>query len=214
MELYTKRFFLLLFAIASLGLLTPLTSTITAHASDDVKVAKSSRFAGDVFLIKGGFNVFSDGFDSIASKLAKKGIKANLSRHTKVKQIATQIIKNRKKYGRKPVVLIGHSWGANAVMEIAEILKRNKIRVNYAVTFAATNPKPVPSNVQKLTNYYFEKDGWGKPVRAARGFRGRLKNIDMSRNSKIHHFNIDENPRLQNQVIRNIQRFVKSRRVS
>ena len=125
-----------------LGLLDAFIFDGKVYASDELKLAKSSRFAGDVVLIKGGFDVFSGGFDKIATKLAKKGIKATVSRHTKVKQIANQIIANRKKYGRKPVVLIGHSWGANAVMEIASILKRNKIRVNYAVTFAATNPNP------------------------------------------------------------------------
>ncbi len=213
MFFFVKRFFLLILLSLAFGSAAQFGSVQQVRASDAVKLAKSARFPGDVVLIKGGFDVFSDGFDEIAAKLAKKGIDARVSRHTRVQQIANRIIANQKKYGRKPVVLIGHSWGANAVIEIAEILKRKRIRINYAVTFAPTNPKRIPSNIQKLTNYYFKSGGWGKPVRAAKGFRGRLKNIDVSPNSDIGHFNIDENPKLQNQVIRNIQRFVKRRRI-
>ena len=40
------------------------------------------------------------------------------------------------------------------------------------------------------------------------GFRGVLKNVDLSNDRKIHHTNIDDRPKLQNQVVRNILRFL------
>ena len=177
-------------------------------------LAKKKKFAGDVVLIRGGFNVFSGGLDLMAAKLAKRGIKAKVAKHTQAQSIAASIIANQKKYGRKPVILVGHSWGANTLLEVAEILKKKRIRIAYAATFAATNPGRAPNNIRKLTNYYFKKDGWGKVIRPGRGFRGRLKNIDMSTSSSVNHFNIEENPKLQRQVINNIRRFLKRNRVS
>lgn len=191
----------------------------SVHASDvkkeqTLQIAKKSSFRGDVILVRGGFDVFSRGMDQMAAKLVKKGIDAKVFKHTQANQIAAHIISNQKKFGRKPIVLIGHSWGANAIIRVAKALKKKRLRVTYMATFAATAPEPAPNNISKLTNYYFKKDGWGKPVTTVKGFRGRLKNIDMSKNPDIHHFNVEEQPRLQNQVIRNVLRFVKPRRRS
>lgn len=201
----------LLFVIASL-LVFPELSQSTAHA-EQVELAKKARYRGDVILIKGGFNVFSDGLDTIAGKLRKRGLKVHVRRHSEYQSIAAGIIANQKKHGRKPIVLIGHSWGANSAIKIAKILRKKRLRVNYLASFAATDPEPVPSNVRKLTNYYFKTDGWGKPVKRGRGFRGTLKNIDMSKKKSVHHFNVEQQPRLQSQVIRNVLRHFRSKRL-
>lgn len=203
----------LLVGLFSLVALAP-TYTIAAQAQKvpTLQLAKKSSFRGDVILVRGGFDVFSRGMDQMADKLVKKGVDAKVFKHTQANEIAARIIKNQKKFGRKPIVLIGHSWGANAIIRVAKVLKKKRMRVTYMATFAATDPETAPNNISKLTNYYFKKDGWGKPVKTVKGFRGRLKNIDMSKNPDVHHFNVEEQPRLQNQVIRNVLRFVKPKR--
>ena len=175
-------------------------------------VARRNSFSGDVIFVRGGFDVFSKGLDQMAAKLRKRGVKARVVSHTNTAKTVAEILKHQKRFGRKPVVLIGHSWGANEVIRIAEGLLKKRIRVNYMVTFAATNPPPIPRNVLKATNYYFKKDGWGKPIRRGRGTRGRLKNIDLSTTPGVHHFNIDEFPKLQRQVIRNVLRYIRVRK--
>ena len=67
--------------------------------------------------------------------------------------------------------------------------------------------------VHSISKEHEEKDGWGKPVTTRKGFRGRLKNVDMSKHADVNHFNVDENPRLQKQVINNVLRVIRSRRV-
>ncbi len=195
----------LLFATTAFG------DEIEKHAS-----SKNANLRGkapsNIYLLRGFGDVFSKGLDAIGAKLQKRGINAQVKSHSNWQSITREIIMNRKRHGRKPVVLIGHSLGANAVLKIGRQLKRNRIRVDYMATFAATNPVPVSSNVRRITNYYFKKDGWGKPVKRGAGFRGVLKNIDFSGNKSIGHFNIDEQPKLQNQVIRNILRYVRSRK--
>ena len=202
----------LCFFSLAFGLISNASATENGMAAT-IQLAKKGRFQGDVILVRGGFDVFSRGMDQMATKLVKKGVKAKVFKYTQTKQIADHIISNQKKFGRKPIVLIGHSWGANAIIRVAKILEKQKLKVTYMATFAATAPEPAPTNIKKLTNYYFKKDGWGKPVSTMKGFRGRLKNIDMSNNPEIHHFNVEEQPRLQNQVIRNVLRFVKPNRL-
>ncbi|MFD0915451.1 DUF726 domain-containing protein [Pseudahrensia aquimaris] len=167
------------------------------------------KVSADVYLLRGFGNVFSRGLDEMSAKLQKQGVPAKVAHHSEWKNIADQIAANRRKFGRRPVVLIGHSLGANAVLRMAQELRKKRITVQYMATFAATAPPPVPSNVRKLTNYYFKTDGWGKPIAKGKGFRGNLKNIDFSKSKTIGHFNIDKQPRLQRQVIRNVLRFVK-----
>lgn len=176
--------------------------------------AQANRYAGDVFLLRGFADVFSRGLDEIGEKLKTEGIEAQVISHRSWETALRTIIANQEKHGRKPVVLIGHSLGANAVIQIAEELKKRRIRVNYLVTFAATNPQPVPSNVGKATNFYFATDGWGLPLRAGPGFRGQLKNIDFSKSETVGHFNIDEQERLQRQVIDNTKRFIDGKQGS
>lgn len=190
------------------------TAAQTAHNAPastkaPLKVSKARRHQGDVFLLRGFANVFSRGLDQMGDKLQKRGIDAKVIPHGNWETALSTILANRRKHGRKPVVLIGHSLGANKAILLADALRKKRIRVDYLVTFAATNPTPIPSNVRKVTNYYFKTDGWGEPIEKGPGFRGRLKNIDFSNSKTIGHFNIEKQPRLQNQVIRNVLRFVK-----
>jgi len=180
-----------------------------SNSAKQTSVLAKAKNKGDVYLLRGFGNVFSRGLDQIGAKLKKRGIDAEVVHHGDWNEVLSTIIANRKKYGRRPVVLIGHSLGANAILRIATALKKKRIKVQYMVTFAATNPVPVPSNVRKLTNYYFATDGWGKKIAKGRGFRGNLKNIDFSNSKTVGHFNIDKQPRLQRQVINNVLRFVK-----
>ena len=191
-----------------------LSTAWTANAGNTIQIVKRSSYRGDVVLVRGGFNVFSEGFDIIAKKLKKRGIKVKIYSHSQAQQIASSIISNQKKFGKKPIILIGHSWGANAVIRVAKMLQRKGLKVRYMATFAATNPGIAPSNIQKLTNYYFKKDGWGEPVRTTKSFRGRLKNVDMSSAQDANHFNVDEIPKLQSQVINNVLRYIRPRRNS
>lgn len=193
---------------------TPITVGAQPKTADTTNVgsklaASKISFAGDVIFVRGGFNVFSSGLDQMAAKLRKRGIKSQVISHTSTTLTVAKIVKRQKRFGRKPIVLIGHSWGANEVIRIAQGLLKKRVQVSYMVTFAATNPPPIPRNVLKVTNYYFKKDGWGKPIRRGKGARGRLKNIDLSTTPGIHHFNIDESPKLQRQVIRNVLRYVR-----
>ena len=202
--------FLQLFACSLVLLLTPAAPAWSfGLETHETAAARAKR--GDVYLLRGFGNVFSRGLDAMGSKLSKSGVSAKVIGHGSWQSAVRQIVKNRKKR-RTPVVLIGHSLGANKALRMAEALAKERIPVSFLVTFAATNPRPVPRNVRKATNYYFESEGWGEKLKRGPGFRGRLKNIDFSKSKTVGHFNIDKQPRLQRQVINNVLRIVGARK--
>ncbi len=166
-------------------------------------------YPGDVYLLRGFGDVFSRGLDDLATKLADRGVDVRVIGHAGWEEAASTIIANQKRYGRKPVILIGHSLGANAAILVAQRLHAQNIEVQYLVTFAATAPDPVPGNVEKVANYYFATHGWGEKVVGGAGFHGILANKDFSQAANIGHFNIEKQADIHMDVIRNVLRIVR-----
>jgi len=61
----------------------------------------------------------------------------------------------------------------------------------------------------RAVNYY-QSSGWGAPVTAGPGFRGKLSNIDVTEESTVSHINIDKSPRIQAEIAREIGAIVKA----
>jgi hypothetical protein len=77
------------------------------------------------------------------------------------------------------------------------------------VTLAPYRQNPVPVNVMRAINYY-QSSGWGAPVTAEPGFRGKLSNIDVREDSTVSHINIDKSTRIQAEIEREIGAVVKA----
>lgn len=166
-------------------------------------------YAGDVYLLRGFADIFSRGLDELGTKLADRGIDVRVIGHGAWESAASTIIANQKRFGSKPVVLIGHSLGANAAILMAERLRARNIEVQYLVTFAATAPEPVPGNVARVANYYFATHGWGEKLVAGAGFHGALDNKDYSQSQDIGHFNIEKQADIHRDVIRNVLGIIR-----
>jgi pimeloyl-ACP methyl ester carboxylesterase len=164
---------------------------------------------GEVYMLRGFGDVFSRGLDEMTQALAARGIDAQVVSHTAWRRVLRAILDDRQRYGPRPIVLIGHSLGANAVIEIAEELQQRNIAVQYVATLAATGPDPVPANVQRADNFYFQTHGWGEPLVPGPGFSGTLRNLDFSDDSDVGHFNIDKQPKIQRVLLANIQRYAQ-----
>ena len=87
--------------------------------------ADPSAYAGDVILVRGGFYVFSQGFEAIADTLARRGVRSTMFRHRQERKIVAQTHRQSKKIwaqadrvdwpflGRK----YDHTGGKNAAVE-------------------------------------------------------------------------------------------------
>jgi pimeloyl-ACP methyl ester carboxylesterase len=168
----------------------------------------SSRH-GEVYMLRGFGDVFSRGLDEMTTTLGERGIDARVVSHTAWRRVLRSILDDRQRFGPRPIVLIGHSLGANAVIAIAEELKQRNISVRYVATLAATGPDPVPSNVERADNFYFATHGWGEPLVPGAGFSGSLRNLDFSDDSDVGHFNIDKQPKIQRELLANIVRYAQ-----
>ena len=163
-----------------------------------------------VYLLRGWFGVFSSGMDAMAEQLQSKGIKAEAIGHLAWRGTVSKIVADRAAGKTGPLVLIGHSQGANNVIEMAQELETKKIPVDLLITLAPYLQDPVPSNVVRAMNYY-QAGGWGAPLAAGKGFHGKISNIDMQGDLISTHVNIDKSDRVQADVAREVMALSRSR---
>lgn len=163
-----------------------------------------------VYLLRGWFGVFSTGLDSLAEELRSKGIRAETINHLAWKSALSEIIKYRASGKSDPLVLVGHSQGGNNVIEMARLLEREKIRVDLLITLAPFGQDPIPGNVVRAINYY-HSPGWGMPLAADAGYRGKLSNINLGGDLGVSHIAIDKSPKIQAEIERAIMAVSQTR---
>jgi hypothetical protein len=156
-----------------------------------------------VYLLRGWFGVFSTGLDGLAEELRSKGLKAEAVGHLAWRSTVSEIVKDRAAGKSGSLVLVGHSQGANNVIEMARLLEKEKIPVDLLVTLAPLLQDPVPGNVVRAINYY-HSPGWGAPVLADAGFHGKLSNINLGGDVGISHIAMDKSPKIQAEIERAI----------
>ena len=151
-----------------------------------------------VYLLRGLMNIFSLGMDSLAQEIQHRGIYATVHNYSEWQALADQAAAAYRAGKEGPIIIIGHSLGGDAVMEMSAYLGRKGIPVALAVPFDAKQSYAAPSNVGRVLNLTHQ--GYGYMSRGP-GFQGSLANVDVSRDSSIDHLNIDKSPRLHRQVL-------------
>lgn len=153
---------------------------------------------GEVYLIRGLANVFSLGLDSSGKNFSKMGIENCVINHKYWRSIADDIVeRNRKGQVSFPIVIIGHSLGANVTPQLATLIGKYNIEVSYAVMLDPVEPTSVGKNVKRIVNYYIPKSNKNKMLSPKKSFTGVLENVDVRKFGGFDHFNIDEDKRLR-----------------
>ena len=153
-----------------------------------------------VYLLRGLMNVFSLGMDDLAQKLQHEGIPASVRNHIEEAQIVEEIASRYRAGDRRPIILIGHSLGADAVMMMSEQLGRLGVPVALVVLFDGTQPMAVSENVARVMNITQHV-----AITPGPGFHGELETIDESGDASVTHTTIDKSARLQAAVIDKIR---------
>jgi alpha-beta hydrolase superfamily lysophospholipase len=151
-----------------------------------------------VYLFRGLADVFSTGMDTLADELSKHGVHATSHSHTDWKAIADRAAADYKAKKEGPIILIGHSLGADAAMEMADYLGDKGVPVALVVPFDGTQSFTAPGNVARVVNFTQRDYAY---IRPGPGFRGSLNNVDLSSNRDIDHLNIDKSPELHARVL-------------
>lgn len=156
-----------------------------------------------VILLRGWFGVFSTGLDGIADQLRQRGIEAEVAGHLNWSNEVAEILRDRSAGHTGPLVLVGHSQGANNIIDMARSLERHNVTVDLLVALSPFLQNPVPANVVKAIDYY-QGPGWGQPLEADRDFHGKIVNINLADDPTISHIGMDKSPRVQAEIIREI----------
>jgi hypothetical protein len=179
-------------------------ATATAAAAAAIAPAKAAKELHEaaprahVYLMRGLMNIFSLGMDQLAAAIAGHGIDASVNNHAEADAVISRIAANyRADHG--PIILIGHSLGADAVMLMAQSLDRMGIPVALVVPFDGTASYSAPKNVACVLNLTQREFAY---MRAGAGFHGKLSNVDLRGKAGIDHFTIDKSPQLQAQALK------------
>ncbi len=114
---------------------------------------------GEVYLLRGLANVFSRGMDTLGVKMVRKGLDTRVYNHAAWQELADNIIaRSKRKQVSYPIVIMGHSLGANATIMMAKYLGDRGVRVSYAVAFDPTVTTSVGKNVSRVINFYLPND--------------------------------------------------------
>jgi len=151
-----------------------------------------------VYVLRGLFSVFSLGMDSLADELKRRGVDATVHGYADWQTLADRAAADYKAGKEAPIILIGHSLGADAVMEMAAYLGRKGVPVALVVPFDGTKSFAASDNVARVLNLTQRDYAY---MRGGPGFHGTLANVDVSSDSSIDHINIDKSPRLHTRVV-------------
>lgn len=181
---------------------------------DAVSATTDTPRAGNVFLLRGFIGVFSTGIDTLGEKLAEQGVNAQVFQEVQSDHLAFRLRRVYKEGNREPLVLVGHSYGADQVIAIARRLNSAGIKVDLIVTLDPVTPARVPGNVQAAYNLYQSNGAWdtlpwlrGIPLKPDEPGPLVLRNYDIRTNRTdllepgLDHFNIEKLPKIQSEVI-------------
>ncbi|MGZ5865935.1 MAG: thioesterase domain-containing protein [Xanthobacteraceae bacterium] len=186
---------------------------LIAIAADGLFASQAqARGGAQVILLKGLADVFSNGMDTLAAELRQRGVPARVASHASDYSLANEIARDYAAGARGPVVLIGHSFGADAAVEMAEQLNASNVPVALLVAFGTTASKPVTPNVRRAINYFQANSAWRGRLLPGPGFHGSLSNINLDNAPDVNHFNIDKIGRLHANTISQVIGVVGGRR--
>jgi hypothetical protein len=195
----------ILLSVSSYAAMIALVVAATILSLCDVTHAAGTHAAGPprVILLRGWFGVFSMGLDTVTEQLKAQGINAEVAGHLSWQNEVAEILRERAAGRTGPLILVGHSQGANNVIDMARLLESSHVTVDLLITLSPFMQNRVPLNVVKAINY-FQAPGWGQPLEAEPGFRGKLINVNLADDPTITHIGMDKSTKVQTEIVREI----------
>jgi hypothetical protein len=177
-------------ALASVVLFTAGCAFLKPGGTSRIQPVSPAPRAGQVVVIRGFIGIWSLGLDGLAQKINARGIQATVYQNDQWAHIAKTIIRHYENVPNpEPLVIIGHSYGADDAVRIARMLRQHHITVDMLITIDPVTPAPVPGNVRTAIDYYASRGvadnlpWWrGIPLKPEKDFSGTLCNYNLSVN--------------------------------
>ena len=132
---------------------------------------------GRVILVRGLANMFSTGLNVMTAELRQADYDASVHNHVEGRRLVEETVAavNAGTLPR-PLVLIGHSFGADEVLRMGGMLGAGNVPVDLVITFDPTVVGTAPRGPKRVVNFYQERDPLSRKVEPAPGFDGTIEN--------------------------------------
>lgn len=224
---FIKPYFLLLITMVLAGCvdlsgtrLTPEKKSIH-QASDSSKIRlqkkKSASLNGEVHTMRGGLGIFSIGMNQLRTSVQEQyHVPASSTMWYNAGNESHSIVEYWYQHKlKRPVILIGHSLGANEQIKVARNLDKAGIPVALLITVDAVSQTIVPANVKHALNIY--KPGFvpmfsGLKLRAVNPSATQIDNINVNtlKNVKVNHFTIDKDKIVQAMILAEVEKVLSN----
>jgi predicted esterase len=108
----------------------------------------SQNTDAQIYFMRGLAHVFSRGMDEMATKLRAQGFDPQVVGHRRWQAAADTIARTYRSGQTAPIILVGHSLGANNAARMAQRLQGKGVPVTYLATFDPTQTFTVSGNVR------------------------------------------------------------------
>lgn len=181
---------------------------------------------GQVYCLRGLIDVFSLGLNDLNARLQAEGVRSTVMSGSRWRTLAADLAERPLPGRNSPIVLIGHSYGADNAVRLSRDLHELGINVELLVMLDATAPPPIPANVKRCVHYYRPSTLGeanpalfaGNPVVLEDGNRRtELVNTVVSTESlgpqaaSVGHFNIDASACIHEAVLGEVLRVCRVR---
>jgi pimeloyl-ACP methyl ester carboxylesterase len=178
-----------------------IVAVMVALAAVPAGAAEAKAKASDpppIFVMRGGLNIFSTGMDVLAKELTAKGYPAISGSFVDWRGEMTKMVAAYQAHPY-PIVIIGHSYGADSALLMAYKLRDENIPVALLVFYDLTDSGRVPPNVAHVLNFRSSSaTGINVTVTGGAHFHGTITNVTRS---DLNHLNIDKAEDLHQQTI-------------
>ncbi|MVA97800.1 hypothetical protein GN330_11145 [Nitratireductor sp. CAU 1489] len=169
--------------------------------------------AAQVYFVRGFMGIFSTGLDDMAARLNARGVRAQTYGHLSGPAVRGDIVRSHKAAPGLPVILVGHSFGGNAALQVAALLAQDGIKVDLVITVDPTRDGPISPNVRRYINYYLSANAIGSEL-AGGGAAARVVNIDIRDRTDIEglatgHWTMTVNQKIKAEILGAILRVAR-----
>lgn len=185
----------------------PVAGTVAA------KQASLYKYPGHVYAMRGFLGIFSTGMDTLAFTLSREHIVEAAAVADEARgQLKAFLLKAEAEHRLNdgPLILVGHSWGADDQIRIARSLGNHGIKVDLLLLIDPVTPPKIPVNVIRCIDIYKSNiltdwfPAWrGVPVTAVNPLWTKLTVINLRTTPEpfnigpINHVNITANAGVQ-----------------
>ena len=203
-------------AMAVVAIVAACSTSDTGALSNSF--AANERPAGaeaQIYLFRGGFNgYFSTGINDMTMALREQGVPATALSWSSEGSALFRIKRAYRNGEAGPIILAGHSLGAEAVIKMARNLTDAGIPVDLVIVFDALGTAKVPKGVERFVNYKASgrKSNPGN-FKPGPGFDGKIVNVDirtLPQLDRASHWNIVNQERLQQLAVEEIAKAYRT----